>query len=305
VAPMLASRGALALFARAEFLGTGYAGSDYLDLIVRRGCEEEALDVLAEAIHAQNLAVRFTHLPPSSMAARLAARLSGSGWRIREAGSGICPVIHLGGHTWESYLASLGAAHRANFRRRLRTLQRQFGMCFEPVTSEPCRQRALGALIGFHEERWCSRGGSTAFHTRELRAFHDAVTRRALESGWLRLYEMRLDDQTAAVMYGFNYNHRFYFYQHGFAERFQKHSIGLVLMGLTIRDAIDEGAAEFDMLYGGESYKWLWTRDTRPLAQFDLFPAHLGGTLHQRTAEAERTMRTLARRVLSFDASTS
>src|SRR5688572_6937670 len=29
-----------------EFLGTGTVGSDYLDIIVRRGCEQEALDAL-------------------------------------------------------------------------------------------------------------------------------------------------------------------------------------------------------------------------------------------------------------------
>ena len=31
-------------------------------------------------------------------------------------------------------------------------------------------------------------------------------------------------------------------------------------MGLTIKAAIEEGAREFDMLCGVESYKWLWAR---------------------------------------------
>ena len=31
-------------------------------------------------------------------------------------------------------------------------------------------------------------------------------------------------------------------------------------MGMTIRAAIDDGAAEFDMLYGHEPYKNLWAR---------------------------------------------
>jgi hypothetical protein len=43
-------------------------------------------------------------------------------------------------------------------------------------------------------------------------------------------------------------------------------------MGLTIRAAIDEGAAEFDMLWGVEPYKFLWARDRRELRNIQSFP---------------------------------
>ena len=39
IAPLCASRGRLPWLRRLEFLGTGWAGSDYLDLIVRDGYE--------------------------------------------------------------------------------------------------------------------------------------------------------------------------------------------------------------------------------------------------------------------------
>ena len=119
----------------------------------------------------------------------------------------------------------------------------------------------------------------------------------ALESGWLRLYELRLDDRPVAATYCFAHYGRFYFYQGAFDERYRQHSLGLVAMGLTIRAAIEEGAVDFDMLYGEESYKWLWARETRRLERLELFPAHIGGRLHQRTVEAERTMRAFARRI--------
>ena len=43
IAPLRVVRGGLGLLSRLEFLGTGCAGSDYLDLIVRDGHEREAL----------------------------------------------------------------------------------------------------------------------------------------------------------------------------------------------------------------------------------------------------------------------
>ena len=73
-------------------------------------------------------------------------------------------------------------------------------MRFEQVTSEPQRRAALDALAGFHERRFRTDGGSTAFLTPALRAFQDDATRRALDRGWLRMYVLWLNDAPAAVM---------------------------------------------------------------------------------------------------------
>lgn len=299
IAPLHVAHGPLGLLSRLEFLGTGGAGSDYLDLIVRRGHEREALAALADAFRAQKRALRLSHLPSPSLASRLTDYFAQDGWTSRTSDAGVCPIVALAGHSWESYLASLGAAHRANVRRRIKGLSKRFDVRFDLVTDESERREVLTALIGFHERRFGPRG-STAFLTPALRAFHDDVTRRALAHGWLRLYVLRLDGAPAAAMYGFAYNYRFYFYQHGFDARYESLSIGLALMALTIQSAIGEGALEFDMLYGTEKYKSLWARDQRTLTQLQVFPPHLGGFLHRRTVEAERSMRTAARRILSI-----
>jgi CelD/BcsL family acetyltransferase involved in cellulose biosynthesis len=101
-------------------------------------------------------------------------------------------------------------------------------------------------------------------------------------------------------MYGILYGGTFYFYQHGFDARLQQHSIGLVLMAMTVRAAIDEGAGTFDFLWGTESYKSLWTREVRSLRRIDLFPAHFGGQIHKRAVAARRRFGPLARRVLTL-----
>ena len=62
-------------------------------------------------------------------------------------------------------------------------------------------------------------------------------------------------------------------------------------MALTIRAAIDEGAAEFDMLWGAEPYKWLWARDAADArAAFTCFPPHSAGLHHRRAVEARRRL---------------
>jgi CelD/BcsL family acetyltransferase involved in cellulose biosynthesis len=171
-------------------------------------------------------------------------------------------------------------------------------MRFDLVTGDRERCDMLALLAAWHERRFQQDG--TAFCTPEVRAFQDEATRRAMASGWLRMYALRLDDVVVAVMYGFSYGGRFYFYQHGYDERYAPHSAGLVLMALSIRAAIEEGLREFDMLWGVEPYKFLWAREARTLTRIEMYPVDLGGILHRRALEARRGAARLARRVMSI-----
>ena len=300
IAPMHLVASSLAWFSRLEFLGTGEAGSDYLDLIVRSGSEEQAIAAIADFLATEKVAARLRHLPSESATAQLADQLTRAGWTATFAEDGTCPIVNLAGHTFDSFLATLGASHRANVRRRLRGLERDFDMRFELVTRHEDRRAMLDALATFHSRRYADRGGSTAFTSATARAFHEEATRRALDRGWLRMYVLRLDGRVAAVLYGFHYGSRFYFYQHGYDDAYASHSIGLALMALTIRVAIDDGASEFDMLWGTESYKSLWARASRDLRRADLFPVDLGGAVQRHAVDARRGVKELARRLRSL-----
>jgi CelD/BcsL family acetyltransferase involved in cellulose biosynthesis len=180
-------------------------------------------------------------------------------------------------------------------RRRLRALEHDFPVRFDAVPAHE-RLATLDRLAWFHERRWNAHGGSTAFSTIPLRAFHAEASRRMAERGWLRLYALRLDGITVAAMYGFFYNRRFYFYQHGFDDTYASYSIGLVTMALTIRAAIAEGALEFDMLYGNEGYKRLWATSDRPLGQIHAYRPGVEGAVQRQTFRTRRALVRVARR---------
>ena len=295
IAPLMIVRRGLSLPPRLEFIGVG-SGADYLDVIVRNGDEALAVAALARAVDTQQLALQFDNLPPSPVSARLWRELEGNGWTAIEGNPDVCPFIDLSGHSWDSYLASLGSSHRANVRRRLRALAAAFDMRFALIESHEERRHALEALFRFHDQRWTC-GGSTAFSTPPLRAFHHDLTRSALERGWLRMYSLSLDNTLVGAMYGFARDGRFYFYQHGTDVAYARYSLGLVLMGLTVRAAIDDGVREFDMLYGHEAYKKLWAAHQRPLGRLMLFPPRLTGRWLQRRAETRQAVRAFVRRL--------
>jgi CelD/BcsL family acetyltransferase involved in cellulose biosynthesis len=283
-----------------EFLGNGCVGSDYLDLIVRRGYEPEARRAFAAALSNERLVLSWTQLRRSSCAAAgVAADLGASNWSVSERVTNTCPFIPLTGMSWEAYLATLGAEHRYNFHRKFKRLNRDHSVQFEQAhTGEQCRE-SLDLVMELHNMRWRGRGGSDAFDTPGLVAFHREFSQIALARGWLRLYVLRLDRKPAACLYGFLYGGTFYFYQSGFDAAYGKESVGLVSMGLSIKNAIEEGAEEFDLLHGDEEYKSHWSRQSRELGRLELYPPGGMGSICRRSAELERAARRMARRVLS------
>jgi CelD/BcsL family acetyltransferase involved in cellulose biosynthesis len=286
-------------FRTLEFLGAGTVGSDYLDLIARGGWEDAALEAIADHLTCERLMIQLGRVRrESALASRLVERLRPRGWKWQQSSMEVCPFIRLDGQTWESYLATLSSAHRYNFQRRLKNLRRHHDVDLHRVTSEDERGPALARLVQLHEARWQPRGGSEAFCSPGLVAFHEEFTRRALARGWLRLLELRLDGRPVAALYGIRYGRTFSFYQSGFDPAFAKESVGLVLMGLAIRSAIEEGAAEYDFLHGDESYKSQWAHEVHELSHLELYPPRLRGLLCRHSAGLGRAVRRTARRVM-------
>lgn len=283
-----------------EFLGSGAAGSDYLDFIVKRDIETEVLEHVGQVLLKNKQAVQLSHCLKGSSAVSFLLH----SWKVADAQSrrqhiGTCPFIVLSGHTWDSYLASLGSEHRYNFKRRLKNLQAKFVMRLEAVQDEEGRKTALENLIRLHNLRRSSLNGSEAFNTPALCSFHDELSRIALQKTWLRLYTLWLDGRPAASLYGFYYKRIFYFYQSGFDPAFKEFSVGLVIMGLAIRCAIEEGAIEYDFLHGAEPYKFLWTKRVRHLDRLELYPPGLEGRIWKIFRESNDGMRVMARKMLS------
>ncbi|HSC55854.1 MAG TPA: GNAT family N-acetyltransferase [Nitrospira sp.] len=280
-----------------EFLGTGVIGSDYLDLIVRRGEERMVHIGLAEYLNKEKPPLILSHLPArSSEADGVVKELEVSGWQVKHRLIESCPYITLRGHTWESYLDSLGANHRYNFMRRLKNLQKVGVVEFDAVEKEDQRREALQAFMALHAVAWRHRGGSQAMQTTRELAFHEAFSRSALERGWLRLFLLRVNGRPVGALYGFRRGARFYFYQSGFDPGWRKHSVGLVTMGLAIKHALAEGVEEYDLLHGTEAYKFHWAKEMRDLSRIHLFPPSWRGWLYRAAFEAESQGKQAARR---------
>ena len=286
-------------FRSLEFLGSDRVCSDYLDLIIERGKEGEALQALGEYLGRETHVLDMANLRRDTcLAAELTGELMRQGWSLCEGKTSVCPFITLSGHSWESYLATLGSDHRQNFQRRLKNATKKSTLRFEPARSPAEAREALAELVVLHNMRWRERGGSDAFDKPDLIAFHQEVSRLALDRGWLRLFRMTIDARPVALLYGFRYDRTVYFVQSGFDPAWSKHSVGLLAMGLAIKSAIEEGAGEYDLLRGGEPYKFHWARESRDLGRIKLYPPRLSASLYKRAQSVSGVAKTALRYAL-------
>jgi len=281
-----------------EFAGTGIIGSDYLDFIVSEESEAVLIDVLASFIAQQGQSVRLHRVSKESAVAHaVCRRLVDHGWQCLEVPTDVSPFIDLSGQSWEDYLSARRHKHRSNFRRSWRNLNKRFAVRVQWADSESARRIGLHHVVDLHVRRWSGRASSNAFDSTTVLDFHDEVSRLADACGWLRLLTLTLDDKPACAFYGFRYGPRFYFYQSGFDPMFYDYSVGLVTVGLTIQEAIREGASEYDFLHGNETYKSRWATQVRQLVRLELYPPGRIGFIHRNVARALGATKKLAERV--------
>jgi CelD/BcsL family acetyltransferase involved in cellulose biosynthesis len=277
-----------------EFAGTGSICSDYLDFIVRSDWEIAAT-TLAAFLDEIGLTLRLPGVKEDSWVATLLSQsLVDRGWECSKEPLEVCPFIDLSGVSWDDYLSSLGPRHRYNFRRRSRNLEKDYVVCLDCPTSDQERRNALKDLANLHRLRWLTRRGSNAFNSTGF-AFHDQLSGLAMEKGWLRLFVMRLDGKAVAALYGFFYGGIFHFFQSGFDPEFGSYSVGLVMLGLTIRAAIAEGAAEYDLLRGSEAYKFLWANRVRTLLRLELYSPRGAGPVQRMAAHTRKFVKRVFR----------
>lgn len=283
-------------FPALEFLGSGSVGSDYLDLIIRRGEEDQVLRCLVDGLGNSRFMLELAQVKTAGThVGQLAASLRDAGWTTADATTHVCPYITLKGRNWEGYVASLGPSHRMNVRRRIKKLYRSFKVEHEIVSSEERRQYCFKTFLGLHHKRWSGPEGSDALNTQELISFHDEWSKLALERGWLQLHVLWLDGVPAASAYGLKYGDVFYLYQAGYDPAFGKYSVGLAMLGLTIKSAMEAGMREYDLLHGNESYKSLWTSEARHLARFNFYPPNVCGTIYRGAMELRSSVKRMIR----------
>jgi CelD/BcsL family acetyltransferase involved in cellulose biosynthesis len=244
---------------RLGFLGEEIGGADYLDLIAR---EEDKAEIWPQIFTFLQREKEFSSLELESLAqdSETVSLLEHFGqndrsFQFRKKVTSVCPQVNLQ-EGWEDIL---GHSHRKNnFKRRLKKLQSLEEFEFRSVTAPDEIGQAFERFAVLHEKRWEKEGGSEVTGHPQLMAFHRTVVQRLAEKGLVRFDELWVEGKCRATIYALDNGKIFYYYNAGYDLAWANHSVGLVLVGLSIKNAIERGNTLYDFLRGEENYKFDW-----------------------------------------------
>jgi CelD/BcsL family acetyltransferase involved in cellulose biosynthesis len=221
----------------------GHSAGDQLGPVCAPADRPLAARALGAALDAERGVLLAEHLPVEDGWARLL-----DGVVLRREPS---PALALAGD-WNAYLASRSANFRQALRRRERRLARAHVLRYR-LADDPARlSQDLDVLFSMHAARFGARSSVLGGRTR---AFHHDLASRALAGGWLRLWLLELDGRPAAAWYGFRCGGREWYYQAGWDPARARDAVGFVLLGHTVRAAMQDGMTEYRFLRGGEAFK--------------------------------------------------
>jgi CelD/BcsL family acetyltransferase involved in cellulose biosynthesis len=289
---------------RLSFLGETHVGSDYLDVVARRGREEEVARLFATALwelRDQWDVLELTDLREDSPTVRvLRETFERARADFQLSTRYVCPYEPLPkGESFDAFLKR--TSRRDNFLRRKKWLEKQEGYRIEKTEAPGALAGPLTDFFRLHSARWESDGGSQGIKGKGVESFHRDATQLLAERGRLRMYTMKVGGQAVASVYGILHRDSFIYFQSGYDPAWRNRSVGLVLVGETFRDAIDAGLTEYDFLRGTESYKSDWTTHQRRTVSIRALSPYGGGEWLVRRDEAMKQVRDAAKRVLPDD----
>lgn len=247
------------------FIGTGiYARtSEYLDIIARRGYERIVANCVAEFLHSNDEWDRLwlDEVPSTSIVLPHFQKAMGA---IAQVAA--CSRSHYidAATDWESFRQTLGRSTRRHLARQMRRFSESFDWRFRRVETEEELAPALDALVRLHQARWTSKGEPGSFALPGIEELLRGAARISLAEGRLRLWTLELDGQIVAVRIAFFDNGVVHAIQGGFDPAYTKESLGSVMLGMCIKDCIEDGSVrEYDFMGGMDSYKDWWSKSGR------------------------------------------
>ena len=237
-------------------LGDGPLAPDHLDLVAQPGRVHEVVDVL-----------RRWFRRPGSRVIDLVG-LVDEAWILGAMPPGsivypheVAPFAPLP-PDWADYLAGRPGQVRSTITRGTKRLGKAGIVARRRELSEPALvDSALDDLYRLHDARWGS--GSAVL---DSWAGFAAALWAGAPSGEVRVTDLvDAEGEVVAIELELCVGRRVAFYQAGRIESHDLRGSGTVLKAAVIRDAIDNGALEFDLLRGNEAYKAEWASAQRRL----------------------------------------
>lgn len=266
IAPLLLQQGEV------RFLGCTDV-SDYVDFIIHTEYQAAVYDEIAATIKTLSpTRITLCSIPQSSTTLLELPKHLAPAVSLKAVQQDVCPQVTLPS-TWDEYLAQLSRKQRHELRRKWNKIESMPGFQVKTYTDVDSVRQHMPAFISLHQQ---SSESKRNFWDQPHQSFFIETIPQLAERQWVRLSFLHIAEQPEPIasMLLFTYQQKYQLYNSGFDPNFATLSPGLVLTSMTIKDAIDNGAAIYDFLRGDERYKFQFGATAQPI--FDLTAAPPG-----------------------------
>ena len=153
-----------------------------------------------------------------------------------------------------------------NYIRHVNWYRRNGDFRYRTITSAEEIRSLLPQFMDLHTKEWVAKGQDAQFKWDLARRFFEFLTEDMAGYGVLRMNLLEFNGAMIAAHFGFQGQGRFYFYKPCLDPDHARHSPGKVLMAYMIRQAVEEGLDDFDLLRGLDPYKERYASEIRRTA---------------------------------------
>ncbi|MBU5613476.1 GNAT family N-acetyltransferase [Geomonas azotofigens] len=269
VAPFYRERGRGTFGVRTiRFLGAPEGGSDYLDVVCRRGCEDQVADALYRFLMGQGRGewdlLHLQDIPADSIfLLRFLERVDEAGQYLELAPGAFCPALELGESREDGWPRAASNGCRRKYQKELALLEREGEVVH--LVEENAGAASLERFFRLYGAA-CGRPGA------RLLSLLQGYLERGGSSAGLRVDTLACQGKEIASLLHFRYRDSLFLYLVAVDKTFNpKVSVGHVLLGKCILDAGQNGYRRYDFLKGAEPYKFHWAAGGRRSLQVRLW----------------------------------
>ncbi|MCL4493074.1 MAG: GNAT family N-acetyltransferase [Nitrospirae bacterium] len=248
-------------FKQIEFLGGPEAGSDYLDIIIKRGKEKEVTlciyDFLMNGVPARWDRLMLRDIPSDSLfLLHFLTHIEDEGKYVEIRKESFCPIVSLK-EKHDSFLSQISSHRRQRFSRDLKILNRNGEIEHRYLPLKKDIGTTLAGFFSFYKEK-------KELPDDKLYLLLEKFLSRCGDEEAVEIDLLKSQEKTLAGLLHLRYRDTLSLYLMATDKSFNnKVSIGNILVGLCIERAKSLGLSTYDFLKGSEHYKFHWANGGR------------------------------------------
>ncbi len=178
---------------------------------------------------------------------------------------------------WDAYLRTRSDNFRDKWRRTGNALGKEGDYRLARYSAPGDVPEAMEKVLSISRRTWKFKSRTAIASSPSRILFHTELARAAAGKGWLRILLISDKETPVAFIFELRYNGTVFFLKTGFDESYANRSPGFFIICQSIKEAFEDGYAQYDMLGKNEGFKMKFTSLVREHSKFLIFNRTLAG----------------------------